>query len=74
MIQTVKILYIPTGQFLKKYISTTAMLEILCDDVEILITRILLVNEGKFPSWVRANNIQLPLLREELEVIYNVQN
>lgn len=67
----IKILYIPTGEFLfydfNAIIWTSNGLTL---DIKTLTDRLLTVNEGKFPSWVRENNVQLPLLIEELEIIY----
>ena len=68
-----KILYIPTGEYLKYYGNNDILFTSLTkEDVEIEIEELLFweyTNTSVFSSWVLMNNIILPILRSELEII-----
>ena len=75
-----KILYIPTGEYLKYYDHTDDKhMTIQCklekvmnkEDIEIDIEEILHIepNTYSFRNWVELNNLVLPVLRNELEII-----
>lgn len=70
----VKILYIPTGEFLISNGITSiywSFDKYSCPSIEFLLEEILSVNKNKYSGWAIRNNISLPLLREELEIIYD---
>jgi hypothetical protein len=66
----VKILYIPSGDLLR-YVNN----EVMVIDYEIypnIIEKILLINNQEYISiWREYNNIILPLVKEELEIVYD---
>ena len=77
-----KILYIPTGEYLKYYchldldtskITTDCRLEEVMEkeDIEREIEEILRMGDHKnrFRNWTKLNNLSLPVLRNELEII-----
>jgi hypothetical protein len=77
-----RILYIPTGEYLKYYtylneneITIESVLEEIMgkEDIEIEIEEILSMEQHKtrYSDWIKLNNLILPVLPNELEIIYD---
>lgn len=67
-----KILYIPTNNFLMDH-NNDGVTVMLFDTIAHpnILEDILRVNDQEFVHWRKHNNIVLPLLAEELEIMYD---
>lgn len=73
----IKILYIPTGEYLKWYaengsLGTTDLTKTHFISIEQTIYNLTTSAYGASSYWIKTNNIvKFPLVREELEIIYD---
>ena len=68
-----RILYIPTGEYLKFYYANDNIYSFVeLWEVDSEITYLLALNSSMFiNSWLKLNNVILPILLSELEIIYD---
>lgn len=75
MIKKIKLLYIPTGEFLFSNIAKTSVYWDIgvgfCDTTDKLIIEIMEMNQNVslYRNWRELNHITLPILKEELEIL-----